>query len=93
MELAVDHKPGPLFGTALFFGQFLGLVEQPAGQANILRLQFHDIPDMLFRNEEEMNRRLGGNVVEGQEFVILIDPLTGNLPGNDLTKNTVTHNG
>jgi hypothetical protein len=47
---------------------------------------------MLFRNEEEMNRRLGGNVVEGQEFVILIDLLTGNLPGNDLTKNTVTHN-
>jgi hypothetical protein len=89
--LTINHKPGPVFGAALFFGQFLGLVEQSAGQGAILRFQFHDIPDMLFGNQEKMNRRLGGDVVEGQEFIILIDLLARNLPRDDFTKNTITH--
>jgi hypothetical protein len=87
--LAINHKTSPVFGAALFFGQFLGLVKQSAGQETILRFQLHDIPDMLFGDQEEMNRRLGGDVVEGQKFIIFIDLLARNLPRDDFTKNAI----
>jgi hypothetical protein len=38
-----------------------------------------------------MHRRLGGYVVEGQHILILIDPVTGNFPGEDFAKNTIAH--
>jgi hypothetical protein len=89
---AVNYKAGTLFAAALFHRQFLGFVEQPpqknrsAGPAG-----FHDVPDMLFGNHQEVHRRLGDGIVEGQHFIILIDLPAGNFPGGNLAKNTVAH--
>jgi hypothetical protein len=38
-----------------------------------------------------MNRRLGRNIMESQQFIIFIDFFTGDLSGNNFTKQTVTH--
>jgi hypothetical protein len=90
--LAVDHKPGAPFGTALFRGQFLGLEQKLPQEGAVPRVQLHNIPDVFFGDHQEMNRGLGGNIMEGQHTVILIDLFAGNLPGDDFTENTIVHN-
>jgi hypothetical protein len=39
-----------------------------------------------------MNRRLGGDVVEGQHPVIFVDLFAGDLPGNNFAENAFIHN-
>jgi hypothetical protein len=46
---------------------------------------------MLLGDQEKMHRRLGGDVMKGQHFPVLVDLPAGDFPGNDLTKNTVIH--
>jgi hypothetical protein len=90
--LAVDHKPGAFFPAALFRRQFLGLKQQVSQKAAVSFFQFHNIFDMLFGDHQKMNRRLGGDVVEGQHPVILVHFFTGNLPGDNFAENAVIHN-
>jgi hypothetical protein len=90
--LAVNHKAGAFFAAALFHRQFLGLVEQPSQKNRSgSPAGFHNVPDMLPGNHQEVYRRLGDGVVEGQHFIIFIDLPAGNFPGGDFTKNTVAH--
>jgi hypothetical protein len=46
---------------------------------------------MFFGDHQKMNRRLGGNIVEGQHPVILVNFFAGYLPGNDFAENTIIH--
>ncbi len=42
---------------------------------------------ILLRDEEEMCGRLRMNILEGQNIVVLVDDLRGNLPTQNLVKN------
>gem|GEM_PF-6100390 len=44
---------------------------------------------MALGNDKEMHRRGRINVVEGKNFLILIDLLAGNFPAGDLAKQAV----
>jgi hypothetical protein len=68
---AVDDKAGAFFGAALSGGEFLGLVEQPAQQGRAVFPGFHDVRDVFFGDYQEMDRRLGGGVVEGEHVLVL----------------------
>jgi hypothetical protein len=46
---------------------------------------------MQFGNHQDMGRCLGGNIPESQDFVILVHLGGWDVPGYDLTKQTVTH--
>jgi hypothetical protein len=46
---------------------------------------------MLLGDQEEVNRRLGRHIVEGQYFIILVDLLAGNFTIDNFAKNTVAH--
>jgi hypothetical protein len=89
--LAVHHKPRALFSAPQFHRQGLGLIQQRAQQGVIPAFDLHDIPNVPFRNEEKVKRRLGRNVMEGQKRIILIDFATGDFPRGDFTKNTILH--
>ena len=89
--LAVDHKTGALFGAAQLRRQFLGLVEKPAQEGRLFRPKFHYIGDVFFGDHQKMHRRLGIQVVEGQEFPILVDLPGGDLTLDDFTKYAVAH--
>jgi hypothetical protein len=91
VALAVDHKPGALFAAALFNRHFLGFEKQLPQQGRVGSVQFHDVPDMFFRDHQEVNRSLGGQIPKGQYLVILVQLLAGDGPGNDFAKNTIIH--
>jgi|TARA_R100000049_G_C1940058_1_gene84117 hypothetical protein len=42
--------------------------------------------DMFFRNYQEMYRRLGRDVIEGDNLFVFIDLLRRDSPGHDLAK-------
>src|ERR1700712_5517529 len=45
--------------------------------------------DMHLRNDQDVNRRPGMDVVEGQYLLVLVDLLRRNLPGNDLAEQAI----
>ena len=46
---------------------------------------------MLLRQDQHVDRRLGIDVPEGIDLVVLIDLSTGDLAGDDFTKQTIVH--
>ena len=89
--LAVNDKAGALLGAALSGRKFPGLVEDPAQQGRVTVPKLHDVRDVLFGDYQKMNRRLGGNIVKGENLFVLKDLPGRNFAFYDSTKNTVTH--
>ena len=42
--------------------------------------------NVFFRDDEEVNRRLGIDILEGKHLVVLVDFFRGDLAGNDLAE-------
>jgi len=89
--LAVDHKPGAFITASAALGKFLGFEKQPSQKGRIGGIQFHNIRNMSFRNNQEMNRRLGIHIMEGQEFLILVNFFGRDLPFCNFAENAVIH--
>jgi hypothetical protein len=89
--LAVDHEAPSLFGAALFRRKLLGLKEQTPQEGLIPVLQFHDVPDVPFGDDEKMNRRLGRDVVKGKKLVVFVDLFGRDFTGRYFTENTIAH--
>lgn len=67
---AVDHRPETVFIQPLAFGH----PRRPEEEHSQRLLIGIDVGgDMLFRNDQEMNRRLGMNVLEGHAFFVLVE--------------------
>ena len=47
--------------------------------------------DMLSRNDQNVMRRLGIDVIESENRIIFVDDVTGNLTIRNLTEQTVIH--
>ncbi|MNH41032.1 hypothetical protein D3C79_1024480 [compost metagenome] len=47
---------------------------------------------MLLRDHQEVHGRLGGDVVEGEDLVVLVEFARGDLPGSDFAEQTVHGN-
>jgi hypothetical protein len=91
VRLAVDYKAGSVLGAAVAFCEFLGLKKEAPHEGSVGGFQLHDVPDVLFVNQEKMHRGLGIQVFEGQKLVILVYFLGWNFPACDFTKNTFAH--
>ena len=52
----------------------------------------HEIGEVLFRTDQQMNRRFGGDVVEHDDIVILVEDFRGDGSFNDLAEDAV-HGG
>ena len=90
--LAVEDKAG----TGLFKTQFLGdtlcLEKHLAHQFAVFGLHFHEAGNVLLGNDQEVDRGLGGDVVEGEHVVVFVDFLGGNFTLDNFTEKTVfTH--
>ncbi|MNI88160.1 hypothetical protein D3C73_1454280 [compost metagenome] len=55
-----------------------------AGQALVLFGQVIERTDVFFRDDQKVHRRLGRDVVEGQNLVVLVDDLRRDFPVDDL---------
>jgi hypothetical protein len=71
----VDHKTRSLFATALGLREFLGFHKEAPQKPRIGTFSFHDVPYMPLWYNKEMHRRLGCDVVESEEFIILVNLL------------------
>jgi hypothetical protein len=91
VRFAVNNKAGALPGAALSGRKFPGLVENPAQQSRVTIPKLHDVRNVLFGDYQKMNRRLGGNIVKGENLLVLKDLPGRNFALYDSTKNTVTH--
>ena len=45
--------------------------------------------DVLFRDQKHMRRSLRIEIAEGENLVVLVDLIAGDLPGRDLAENTI----
>ena len=61
----------------------------PADQLLIFGLQEGRSHDMFFGDDQKMDGRLGRDIPEGQEFIIFIELVRGDLAADDLTEETV----
>ena len=89
--LAVDNKACALFTATVALGKLLGLEKQTAEQGRIGTVRFHDIPDVLFRDHQEMHRRLGVKIMKGQSFIVFIYFFGRDFTFNYFAKYTFTH--
>jgi hypothetical protein len=92
VTLGIYHKTRALFPAAQFFCQLLRFIQQPASQGSVIRLNFHQIPDVFFRYKQKMYRRLRVYIMKGQRFTVFVNFFAGDFPGDNFAKNAFTHN-
>ncbi|MNH24130.1 hypothetical protein D3C79_840480 [compost metagenome] len=83
-QLVAVHDHAETFFTAQLFGQTLGGEQDMSCQPLVLFGQVIEGADRLFRDDQKMHRCLWGDIVEGQNLVVLVDDLGRDFPVDDL---------
>src|SRR5450830_788579 len=83
------HHHTKAFLAAQFQGQALGGEENMPGQGLVLFGQVIERAYGFFRNDQEMHRCLWGDIVEGQDLVILVNDLGGYFSVDDLGEQSI----
>ena len=79
----VDDQAEAVFGEALFAGDFTRGEEQVAEDGLVFGSGFGDARDRLARNDEEVDRGPGVDVLEGDAEVVLVKDGRGDFAGDD----------
>lgn len=70
---AIEYRSEPRSRQFQLRGDKLYGLEEILEDVHVLRLYIQNIYDVLFGNNEHMNRRLGGDIAEGKDPVVLED--------------------
>jgi hypothetical protein len=87
--VAVIDDAETTFGATAFFRQLTGNLESVPDQLIVCGRQIKRRPDMLARKNQQMGRRLGGNILNGNHLIILKHDLGRDLPGKNFTKDAI----
>src|SRR4051812_41828509 len=87
----VGDDPESVVGNVFFLRHILDRTSDFRNKRKVIFHQGGEALDVLFRNDENVNRRLRIDVTEGQDTSAFIDRLRLNLTAGDFTKNTVRH--
>ena len=79
----VDDEAVAGGGYVFAAGDVSGGEQEVAEEALIIGLGSSDAGDGFFRNDEDVNRGLRGNVAEGEALVIFEDDVGGDFAGDD----------
>lgn len=88
----VEDEPETVLRQAQFPGDFGGFQQQMAEQGLVFRSRFGEAREGFLRDHEDVRRCLRGNVVEGDDRVVLIDNPGRNLTSDDFLKEGLAHN-
>src|SRR5258706_7147179 len=88
---AVEHDAKAVLRDALLLGEAVGDGTTIADELVIVLLQLEQRRDVLHRHDQDMDRRLGPDVLEGDDRVVAIDDVALDLPFDDAAKKTVAH--
>jgi hypothetical protein len=84
---AVIHDQAALPG-AVFTGEFGAEADHFADERVVFPGKRGRAAEVFFGDDQEMGGRLGGDIPEGEDVIILIDFLSGNFTVDDFTENT-----
>ena len=79
----VDDETEPCVVEALLLGNLLRCVNQVTKKGFIGNRTFRDAGNFLFRDDQDMDGRLGLDVVESQAEIVFVGDPGGNFPGDD----------
>jgi len=85
----VDHDPKTVLGEALLVSDLPGRPEEVAEQFLVVLPGIRETPDPGLGDDQDVDRGLGRDVPESQAVVVLVDPIRGDLPAEDLGKDVV----
>ncbi len=85
----VGHHPIARSGDPFLIGYLGRGLKETAQKGLIPRPGLAQGADMPFGDDQDMNRGLGVEVLEGQDLLILQDHLRRDLAGSDFAENTV----
>jgi len=91
VRVHVHHRPPALVGEAPLLGQLGRGREQVAHGGCILGCDVVQRRDVLLRDDEEVLRRLGLDVLEGERIGVVVDDLRRDLLLDDLAEQAVGH--
>jgi len=91
VAVAVQDRPVPALGVAVLLGQCGRAADHHADKVVVVRSQIVQRRDVLARNDEDMKRRLGIDVLERDKILVLVDELTGDRASDDLTEQAIAH--
>ena len=86
----VVHRAVAVLDAALA-AEFRGDQVRIADDLGIFRLRGVDSGKVLLRNNQDVGRRRGIDVLEGKHLVVFINFLRGNLPLHNAAKDAVIH--
>jgi hypothetical protein len=68
-----------------------GLEQQMPKHSLVFVPSYSDAGDGTTGDDQEMDRSLGGDIVEGGDQLVLVDHLPGYFPGNDFLEQGLAH--
>ena len=90
--VAVHDDPEAVL-AALFFGQPLRREKDVSGKRLVILLaEIVERGDVLLRDHQEVHGRLGRNIVEGDDLIVFINLVCGDVSRHDLAEQTI-HGG
>lgn len=89
----VDHDPEAVFAQSFLFSDDTDAGEEVAEEILVRRVSLADPHDQLFRNEEQVNRGLRGDVTEAEAQVVLVDDVARDFPVSDLLEDGFLSHG
>src|SRR2546422_3079505 len=88
---AVHSQPIPALGQSLGLTDRAGREKTAAEDLGILALHRHDRGDVALGHDEEMDRRLRVDILEGQNRIVLVLDVRVTLTRDDATERAVLH--
>ena len=79
----IDDQTIPGTGHAELLGNRSGLYQEVAQELFMVHGGQTNTPQGDFRDDQDVDGRLGMDVAEGQDLVVLIDNVRGDLAGDD----------
>lgn len=86
----VGDEPVTL-GDPLVLGNLLAGFDEGGEQGAIFCIEGVEVFDMGFRDDENMNRGLGGGIFEGGDEVVFINHIGGDVAIGNFTEDAVSH--
>ena len=77
---AVEDQTKARHFKIVFFGQEFGDSEHRPHQILVRFLDFHEGAHMFFGNDQKMDWRLGIDILDGDEMIILVNDFRGFVP-------------
>ena len=91
MGPAVADEAVPAFGDALLSGKLPRDQVDMAYEGGVIVSEVVRAADVLAGNDEDMDRRLGVDILERDDPLVLVDDRTRYLPGYDIAEEAVVH--